>query len=131
MNPPETNDPLDAWLREQEKYIEDNGFTARVVAALPRRRRAWLRPVLLLGAVAIGSVLAVLWLPWGNLPVLDSSALLSLDPRVLMPWLLVLSVMASLVWGTISALEWEDYNPGAPYRHTFSTRFRYACSKAT
>jgi hypothetical protein len=50
-------------LREQDKYIEDNGFTARVVAALPCRRRAWLRPVLLLGAVAIGSVLAVLWLP--------------------------------------------------------------------
>ena len=40
MNPPETNDPLDALLREQDKYIEDNGFTARVVAALPRRRRA-------------------------------------------------------------------------------------------
>jgi hypothetical protein len=108
MNPPETNDPLDALLREQDKYIEDNGFTARVVAALPRRRRAWLRPVLLLGAVAIGSVLAVCWLPWGNLPALDSSALLSLDSQVLMPWMLVLSVMASLVWGTISALEWED-----------------------
>ena len=108
MNPPETNDPLDALLREQDKYIEDNGFTARVVATLPRRRRAWLRPVLLLGAVAIGSVLAVGWLPWGNLPVLDSSALLSLNSQVLMPWVLVLSVMASLVWGTISALEWED-----------------------
>ena len=106
MNPPETNDPLDALLREQDKYIEDNGFTARVVAALPRRRRAWLRPVLLLGAVAIGSVLAVLWLPWRNLPVLDLSALLSLDSQVLMPWVLVLSVMAALVWGTISALEW-------------------------
>jgi hypothetical protein len=108
MNPPETNDPLDALLREQDKYIEDNGFTARVVTALPRRRRAWLRPVLLLGAVAIGSMLAVLWLPWGNLPALDSSALLSLDSQVLMPWVLVFTVMASLVWGTISALEWED-----------------------
>ena len=108
MNPPETNDPLDALLREQDKYIEDNGFTARVVAALPRRRRAWLRPGLLLGAVAIGSVLAVGWLPWRNMPVLDSSALLSLNSQVLMPWVLVLSVMASLVWGTISALEWED-----------------------
>jgi len=108
MNPPETNDPLDAWLREQDKYVEDNGFTARVVAALPRHRRAWLRPVLVLGAVSIGSVLAVLWLPWGNLPVLDWSALLSLDSQVLMPWVLVLTVMASLAWGTISALEWED-----------------------
>jgi hypothetical protein len=109
MNPPESNDPLDALLREQDKYIEDNGFTARIVAALPRRRRrAWLRPVLLLGTVAIGSVLAVLWLPWRNLPVLDSSALLSLDSQVLMPWLLVLLVMAALVWGAMSALEWED-----------------------
>src|SRR5208283_278691 len=69
MNPPESNDPLDALLREQDSYIEDNGFTARVVAALPRRRRAWLRPGFLLGAVTIGSVLAVGWLPWGNLPV--------------------------------------------------------------
>jgi len=108
MNPPETNDPLDALLHEQDKYIEDNGFTARVVAALPRRRRAWLRPVLLLGAVAIGSVLAVGWLPWGNLPVLDSSALFSLNSQVLMPWVLVLSVVASLAWGTVSALQWED-----------------------
>jgi hypothetical protein len=108
MNPPETNDPLDAWLREQDKYIEDNGFTARVIAALPRRPRAWLRPAILLGATTIGSVLAALWLPWGNLPVLDSSALFSLDSQVLMPWVLVLTVMASLVWGTISALEWED-----------------------
>ena len=108
MNPPETNDPLDALLREQDKYIEDNGFTARVVAALPRRRRAWLRPVLLLGAVAIGSVLAVLWLPWGNLAVPDWSALVSLDTQVLTPWFLVLTVMAALVWATISALEWED-----------------------
>jgi hypothetical protein len=108
MNPPETNDPLDALLREQDKYIEDNGFTARVMTALPRRRHARLRPVLLLGAVAIGSVLAVLWLPWGTLPMLDSSALLSLNFQVLMPWVLVFLVMGSLVWGTISALEWED-----------------------
>ncbi|MGA2800971.1 MAG: hypothetical protein ABSE97_01150 [Verrucomicrobiota bacterium] len=109
MNPPETNDPLDALLREQDKYIEDNGFTARVIATLPRRRRrAWLRPAILLGATAIGSVLAVWWLPWGNLPVLDSSALFSLNSQVLMPWVLVLSVVASLAWGTVSALQWED-----------------------
>ena len=108
MNPPEINDPLDALLREQDKYIEDKGFTARVVAALPRRRHVWLRPVLLLGAVTIGSVLAVLWLPWGNLPVLDSSALLSLNSQVLMPWVLVLSVITSLVWATVAAVQWED-----------------------
>jgi len=109
MNPPETHDPLDAWLREQDKYIEDNGFTARVVAALPRRRRrAWLRPALLLGAVAIGSVPAVLWLPWGDLSVPDWSALLSLNTQMLTPWLLVLTVMGSLIWAIIAAIEWED-----------------------
>jgi len=62
MNTPE--DPIDALLREQNTYVDDSGFTARVVKSLPRRRRAWLRPALLLGAVAIGSVLAILWLPW-------------------------------------------------------------------
>jgi hypothetical protein len=109
MNPPETNDdPLDALLREQDKHIDDNGFTARVVAALPRRRRASPRSLLLLGAVAIGSALAVLWLPWGNLQALDASALLSLDSQALMPWALTISVIASLVWGATSALEPED-----------------------
>jgi hypothetical protein len=109
MNPPETNDPLDAWLREQDKYIEDNGFTARVMTALPRRHSQlpW-RQIFLLGVTVIGLALAVLWLPWGDLSVPAWSALLSLDTQVLTPWLLVLTVMASLVWATISALEWED-----------------------
>jgi hypothetical protein len=109
MNPPETNDPLDALLREQNPYVEDNGFTKRVISALPRRRpQSWLRPVLLLGATVIGSVLAVLWLPWKNLPVLNLSALLSLNSQVLLPWVLVLSVIASLVWATVDAVQWED-----------------------
>ncbi len=32
-------DPLDALLRESEAHIPDDGFTARVLAALPPRRR--------------------------------------------------------------------------------------------
>jgi hypothetical protein len=108
MNLPETNDSLDTWLREQNAYIEDNGFTARVIQALPRRRRAWLRPMLLLGATAIGFVLAILWLPWKNLPALDSRALLSLDSQVLLPWTLVFLILGSLVWSATAALQWED-----------------------
>ena len=99
---------MDILLREQNPYINDDGFTRRVVAALPRRRLAWLRPALLLGSAAIGWVLAVLWLPWKNLPPLDLSALLSLNSQVLMPWVLVLSVTASLVWAVVAAIEWED-----------------------
>jgi len=108
MNPPEEKDPIDTRLREQDTYINDDGFTARVVAALPPRRRTWLRPVLLLGSAAVGTVLAIQWLPWANLPPLDISALLSLNSQVLSPWFVVLSVTASLAWAVVAAVQWED-----------------------
>jgi hypothetical protein len=108
MNPPEDNDPIDMQLREQTPYIDDNGFTQRVIAALPPRRLTWLRPVLLLGSAAVGIVLAIRWLPWSNLPPLDMSALLSLNPQVLSPWMVVLSVAASLIWAVVSVVQWDD-----------------------
>ena len=108
MNRPEDKDPLDALLREQNTHIDDSGFTGRVLAALPRRRRAWLRPTLLLGATAIGSALAIRWLPWESLSPPDLSTLLSLNSQVLLPWLLVLSVTASLAWAVTAAMQWED-----------------------
>jgi hypothetical protein len=108
MNPSEEKDPIEMQLREQDTYINDDGFTARVVAALPPRRRTWLRPVLLLGSVAIGIVLAIQWLPWSNLPQLDMSALLSLNSQVLTPWIVVLSVGVSLAWTVVAAVQWDD-----------------------
>jgi len=108
MNRPEDKDPLDALLREQNTHIDDDGFTGRVLAALPPRRRTWLRPTVLLGATAIGSALAIRWLPWESLSPPDLSALLSLNSQVLLPWLLVLSVMASLAWAVAAAMQWED-----------------------
>jgi hypothetical protein len=108
MNSPEPKDPLDTLLCEQNPYIEDNGFSARVIAALPRRRRAWLRPVLLLVATAVGTVLAERWLPFENLPPLDLAALSSANSQALLPWILVVSVVGSLVWSAVTALEWQD-----------------------
>ena len=108
MKPPEPNDPLDELLHPPGAYRDDNGFTARVVAALPRRRRAWVRPVVLLGAVAIGAVLAVRWLPWTSLPVPDWSHLHALDAHLLAPWVLVITVPAALVWGVIAAMRWNE-----------------------
>jgi hypothetical protein len=89
-------------------YIEDGGFTARIIKILPHRRRRWLRPALLLGATAIGSVLAIFWVPWGSLPALDLSALLSPNPQVLLPWALAVAVIGSLIWSTVAALGGED-----------------------
>ena len=108
MNPPEPNDPLDTLLHQPGEYQDDHGFTARVIAALPPRHRAWLRPVLLLGAVAIGSILAIIWLPWSSLSLPDAAALRSLNTHVLMPWLLVITVLAALVWGALAALKPND-----------------------
>ena len=109
MNPLKTNDPLDTMLREQNQYIEDNGFTARVISALPRRRASFgIHRIILLAAVAIGAVLAIFWLPWKNLPAVNWPAAISFSSHVLLPWLLVLSVMGSLVWAAIAAVQWED-----------------------
>src|SRR5580658_1914797 len=99
MNAPEEKDPLDTLLREQNTYIDDGGFTARVMAALPQRRPyRWLSPALLLGAAAVGMGLAVRWLPWASLPPLNLSALLSLDFQVMAPWVSVLLVVACVAW---------------------------------
>jgi hypothetical protein len=108
MSPSEEKDPLDVLLREQSKYVNDDGFTGHVIARLPRRRRTWLRPALLLGVTAIGSALAVRWLPWETLPPLDASTLLSLNSQVLWPWLSVLLVAGSLVWAVVAAVQWDD-----------------------
>jgi uncharacterized membrane protein YcjF (UPF0283 family) len=61
LNVPERSDPLDALLREADGYLPDNGFTARVITALPaRRKHSWRRFVVLSTAMLTGAVL-VLW----------------------------------------------------------------------
>ena len=56
-------DLLDALLREADD-LADDGFTTRVLAALPRRRkRSWLRPAILGLAMLAGSGIAVAFLP--------------------------------------------------------------------
>lgn len=109
MKQPEESDSLDRMLRERAPYIDDGGFTSRVVAALPRRRQTWwVRPVISLGSVTVGTLLAIRWLPWEHLPRFDVSAILSLNSQVLMPWGVVVLVAASLVWATVSAVQMED-----------------------
>lgn len=60
-------DKLDLLLRaDAGKKISDEGFSARVLSALPparARSRPWLKPLLVLGSAALGSVLAVAFVP--------------------------------------------------------------------
>ncbi len=113
-NHPEEYDPLDALLRGNSSHVEDGNFTTRVMSALPRRRsRFWLRPALLLGSAAVGLVMAVLWLPWNALTVVDHQALQSAEARLFSPWLLVLSVMLPLILAITAAIQ---YGVGRRYR---------------
>jgi len=105
---PEPPDPLDLRLQEENPHLDDAGFTARVMSVLPRRRRAWWRPAILLGTVAMGSMFAARWLPWRELAALDGQALLSLNPQSLLPWAVVFSIMGSLTWTTLDAFQSED-----------------------
>ena len=56
------DETLDRQLREATPYIDDEGFTARVMASLPvaRREPRWLRAMILLGLAILGSGVAYL-----------------------------------------------------------------------
>lgn len=56
----ERRDDLDQLLLSVEPYIEDEGFTDRVLARLPKRRRTASRWLLLIGVASLASSLFVL-----------------------------------------------------------------------
>ncbi|MBI3880568.1 MAG: hypothetical protein HY301_10970 [Verrucomicrobia bacterium] len=107
---PERNDPLDTLLREADGYIPDNGFTARVVAALPQRRRhSWIRLMVLSCGTLASAALAAWLLPSG-------SALLAAIPRNLtaLQWqtaamlLPILAALGALCWGVFAMMNEEE-----------------------
>jgi hypothetical protein len=62
MNAMIDDEMLDRQLRDATPYIDDEGFTARVMARLPAARREprWLRAMILLGLTILGSGIAYL-----------------------------------------------------------------------
>jgi hypothetical protein len=62
MNAMIDDETLDRQLREAALYIDDEGFTARVMARLPaaRRKPRCLRAMILLGLTLLGSGIAYL-----------------------------------------------------------------------
>jgi len=62
MNAMIDDETLDRRLREATPYIDDEGFTARVMAKLPAapREPRWLRAMILLGLALLGSGIAYL-----------------------------------------------------------------------
>ena len=107
MNSPETNDPIDKLLREQDTYIADDGFTRRVIGALPRRRRVFPR-MILLAAIAVGLVMVAGWMPWKNLPPFDYTQVFNRDSNILSAWLPFIAVGVALVSAALNALRREE-----------------------
>src|SRR2546430_17437177 len=62
MNAMIDDETLDRQLREAAPYVDDEGFTARVMAKLPAapREPQWLRAVILVGLALLGSGVAYL-----------------------------------------------------------------------
>ena len=62
MNGMIDDETLDRRLREAAPYIDDDGFTARLMAKLPpARAEPWrLRAIILIGLTALGSAIAYL-----------------------------------------------------------------------
>ena len=62
------DETLDRQLREAVPYINDDGFTARVIASLPapRSELRWLRAMIVLGLALLGTGIAYL-IGGGNL----------------------------------------------------------------
>ena len=93
------HDWLEKALRQDVPYIDDAGFTARVVSTLPKRRkRAWLRGAILVGTAALGCAIALFVLP-GTQFVTESIVTLltarSLSPALLAPAVLILAVFGA------------------------------------
>ena len=104
MDPEPQEDWLDAKLREDAPYLDDAGFTARVVQQLPVRRRQSqkLRAAIILGITLLASVLAYV-LSDGGAVLADTAAFLVAMPTITL-WVLALCSALIVTGLSVSAL---------------------------
>ena len=95
-------DWLDRELREAAPYIDDEGFTARVLQRLPPPRRSHdlLRAVILLGMTFLASVLAYFISGGGRFVSVTIERLAALPAL----WVLVLALASGLVMAAAGAV---------------------------
>lgn len=95
MDEQHQEDWLDRRLREAVPYIEDDGFTARVLAKLPpaKPRHQSLRTIILVGLSALGSALAYLLSDGGRFVVIGMSRLAAIPTL----WLFALALGSGIL----------------------------------
>ena len=101
------SDRLDELMKD-DRYLDDAGFAARVVAALPaRRKRRWLRPAILGTTAVAGLGLALWFLPSENYLVASFVQLVRARSFSAVP-LLPVVLIALVFWATITAAVKEN-----------------------
>ncbi len=103
------NDPLDALLdarlRDETPYINDDGFTARVMQQLPARPRSFqLERSLVILIAAILSVIVAYFASGEGMFVRDTLARLAVLPRLQLLILLLVCGTTMLLAGAWAAL---------------------------
>ena len=95
-------DSLDARLRDDAPYIDDAGFTSRVVQKLPARqvRRSY-RAFLLLG-ITLAACLAAFWLAGGTSFAIDTYANMAMMPVTWM-WVTAAATAILVMAGGLAA----------------------------
>lgn len=104
MNEQLQDDWLDARLRDEAQYIDDDGFTTRVVQQLPARRQSRSsRSIILIGITLIASALAYLLSGRGAF-LADSAAFLVAMPFRTICMLAICSGLVITAVGTSAAV---------------------------
>ena len=100
MNDPLTEDWLDRRLRDQAPYIDDAGFTARVVQKLPASRpRASLRTTILICVTLLASVVTYLVSDGGRFLVVAAVRLASMP----LLFICLVAICCALLMTAVSA----------------------------
>ena len=95
-------DRLDARLRDEASYIDDGGFTSRVVHKLPARRvRRSYRALILLG-VTLAACVAAYLLSGGSWFIAEEATNLAMLP-VTVIWLCAAAVTVVVMAGGLAA----------------------------
>jgi len=87
-------DSLDARLRDEAPYIDDAGFTSRVVQKLPVRqvRRSY-RAIIMIG-ITVAAFLAAFWLAGGTSLAIDAYTNVAMMPIM---WMWISAAGAALL----------------------------------
>jgi hypothetical protein len=100
MDEPLQEDWLDARLREEMRYIDDDGFTARVLQKLPAAHpRRSFRGAILLCAAILASLLAYFLSDGGRFLVVEVYRLLSMP----LLWVSLIAIGLSLAATAVAA----------------------------